>query len=108
VCRACSKPRDPREFAGGPIAGVCWHCYEWHAQAIQMLSGAPPGGCQMCNRTMAELDELSRRAGRADTRLVLHRKDGIYQILCLDCDAGYVPSRRDLYGKTPDGVKRGL
>lgn len=107
-CRACSQHRDPREFAGGPIVGVCWHCYEWHLKAMAFLSGNPPNCCQRCNHTIPELEELSRRAGRADTRLVLERKDGIYQILCVDCDAIYFPQRRDLYGKTPDGVARGL
>lgn len=107
-CRACSKHRDAREFVSNAITGVCWHCFEWHQKALAFLSGNPPDRCQMCERTMAELDELSRRLGRADTRLVLERKDGIYQVLCIDCDAVYFPKRRDLYAGTPDGMKRGL
>ena len=73
-----------------------------------MLSGSIPPGCQECHRTIQELDELSQREGRADTRLVMHVKDGIYQLLCVWCDEKYTPKRRDLYGKTPFGAARGL
>lgn len=107
-CRACSKFRDPREFAGGAVIGVCWSCYEKHLESLRFLAGAPPRGCQECGHTIAELDELSKRAGRADTRLVLERKDGIYQVLCLDCDEQYQTKRRDLYGATPYGMAKGL
>jgi hypothetical protein len=107
-CRRCSKFRDPREFAGGPVVGICWTCYSDHGKALRMLSGAIPAGCQECYKTIPELDELSRRAGRADTRLVMHVKDGIYQLLCLWCDEKYTPKRRDLYAKTPFGAKKGL
>ena len=102
-CRACSHHRDPREFVGGPIAGVCWHCYEKHVEGIAMLAGNPPQGCQVCYRTIAQLEELDQRQGKSDSRLVLERKDGIFQILCLECDGRYQAGRRDLYGKTPYG-----
>jgi len=107
-CRACSHFRDPREFSGGPIVGVCWRCYEGHIEGLAFLSGHIPKGCQECGRTYRELNELAQRAGLPDTRLVLERKDGIFQVLCLECDAKYFPKRRDLYGKTPDGIARGI
>ena len=102
-CRACSHHRDPREFVGGPIAGVCWHCYEKHVEGIAMLAGNPPQGCQVCYRTIAQLEELDQRQGKSDSRLVLERKDGIFQILCLECDGRYQSRGCDLYGKTPYG-----
>lgn len=73
-----------------------------------MLAGDPPRGCQVCYKTLPELDAISVAAGRADTRLVLESKDGIYQILCVDCDKVYQQKRRDLYGGTPYGKKQGI
>lgn len=109
TCRGCSKPRDPREFVHSPITGVCWSCYDWHAKALELLtSGRMPDGCQECGRTYQRLDELSRGNGEADSRLVLERKDGIYQVLCMPCDRAYLEKRRDLYGKTPFGAANGL
>ena len=103
-CRACSHHRDPREFVSGPVIGICWHCYERHVEALAMLAGNPPRGCQECHRTIADLEAISRRAGAADTRLVLERKDGIYQILCLPCSAVYQAKRADLFRRTPYGA----
>jgi hypothetical protein len=107
-CRACSTFRDPREFVGGVIVGVCWQCYERHQEALELLAGDPPKGCQVCLRTVADLEALSQREGQADTRLVLERKDGIYQVLCLACDEKYQAARRDLYAKTPHGWQQKL
>ena len=73
-----------------------------------MLAGNPPQGCQVCYRPLAELEELARRQGKSDTRLVLERKDGVYQILCLDCDGRYQAGRRDLYARTPYGAAKNL
>lgn len=107
-CRACSKGRDPREFAGGPIIGICWQCYERHVEALAVLSGNPPKGCQECGLTLKKIDELSRFGGLLDTRLVLERKDGIYQILCLPCDVIYRAKRADLYRNTPFGAAHAI
>lgn len=103
-CRACSHYRDPREFVGGPVIGICWQCYERHTEALAMLAGNPPRGCQECGLSVAELDAISRRAGAADTRLVLERKDGIYQMLCIPCSVVYEAKRPDLFRNTPYGA----
>lgn len=102
-CRACSQHRHPHEFVGGTVTGVCWRCYEKHLEALALLAGNPPKGCQECHRSIEDLEELTRVRGLTDTRLVLERKDGIYQILCLDCDVKYQAKRHDLFGSTPYG-----
>lgn len=104
VCRGCSRLRHPREFVHSTRQGLCWVCVEWHERALALLaSGAQPPGCQVCGRTFGELDELSKRKGLAETKLVLERRDGIYMILCLECDKTYVAKRVDLYGNTDFG-----
>ena len=40
--------------------------------------------------------------------MVLELKDGIYQVLCLDCDRIYQAQRADLYRNTPYGAARGI
>ncbi len=108
-CRRCSKHRDPREFIHSPVTGYCWRCYENHLEALNWIAtGALPKGCQVCYKTIAELDALSRSRGLADTRLVMEPKDGIYQVLCLDCDPLYQAQRADLYRNTPYGAARGI
>ena len=105
-CHYCSHLRNPKEvmrLSGGPI--MCWHCYEWHRHALQMLSGHPPPGCQECGITFAALFEA---APGGDMKMYLHAKDGIYQILCRTCSDAYVQKRVDLYGNTAFGRSRKL
>jgi len=87
--------------------GYCWHCYEWHGEALRAFAGTPPKGCQGCNRTFDELESLG---GSADVRFGFHPKDGIYQVLgkACGCSDAYERKRLDLYGSTPYGQARKL
>lgn len=103
-CHYCSRFRQPNEIANLPgRVDICWHCLEWHEKALQALSGQPPSGCQECGVTFAELIERAD-----DVRMAIHQKDGIYQVLCMNCSDRYVPKRRDLYGKTEFGHRMNL
>jgi hypothetical protein len=106
-CHYCSKQRWPHEIIRMPKGHrCCLPCYEWHRAAIDMLSrGTPPKGCQECGVTFKALEE---RPGDGNTRMMLHQKDGIYQVLCPACSDRYVVQRRDLYGRTIYGHTRGL
>jgi hypothetical protein len=103
-CHYCSISRDPRHVLpiGTGGARICLHCLEWHAAALKLLCGHPPPGCQTCGVTFAQLRD---RAPDGDTRMYVHAKDGIYQILCKPCSDAYIPKRVDLYGDTEFGKK---
>jgi len=105
-CHYCSHPRHPMEvlrLTGGPI--MCWQCFQWHQQAMRMLAGQPPRGCQECGVTFRGLEQ---RVAGGDVRMYLHAKDGIYQVLCRACSDNYVPKRVDLYAGTAFGHARKL
>jgi hypothetical protein len=105
-CRFCSKFRHPHEFIHDSTVGMCWHCHEWHLQALNvLLHGAIPRGCQECGRSYEQLEALSPTA---DVRMCLHPKDGIWQILCGECSDSYERKRLDLYGDTPFGWTKKL
>ena len=83
---------------------MCLRCYTWHSKALDLLcKGIPPPGCQDCGLTF---DDLADREG--NTKMYVHAKDGIYQILCPRCSDVYVLKRRDLYGATLFGHRKGL
>jgi hypothetical protein len=82
---------------------MCWHCYEWHQHALKMLAGKPPPGCQDCGLKFADLPEIG-----GDTKMYLHVKDGIYQVLCKTCSDAYILKRVDLYGHTAFGRSQKL
>ncbi len=100
-CRRCEKFRNPFEFVIDPIIGYCWRCYENHEEALRVLAGEPPKACQVCHTPFLE---LNAGLGRADTPMVLEFKDGLYQVLCLDCDRKYEQSQRKLLRRTPYGA----
>ena len=102
LCRRCSKPRDPREFVIDPIVGYCWHCYEHHLKAQEMLAGKLPVECGGCQRKLRELNET---APGGDVRMRMQIKDGIYQLLCIPCSDDYEAKRSDLFGGTPYGSR---
>ncbi len=101
-CRLCSKPRNPREFVGDPVVGYCFHCLDWHMQALRVLAGELPTGCQECLATLAQVGE---RTPGGDIPMRVHVKDGIYQLLCVPCSDKYERKRLDMFGKTPYGQK---
>lgn len=76
---------------------MCWQCMGWHEHALKVLAGAPPRGCQECGVTFAFLESCSPDG---NTRMYVHSKDGIYQILCPHCSDAYERKRLDLYGGT--------
>lgn len=105
-CHYCSKFRSPQEVLhiGGGVV-MCWHCFEWHQQAVRMFSGHPPRGCQECG---VSFNQLQQSSGDGDVRMYVHAKDGIYQVLCRACSDNYVAKRVDLYRDTPFGHARKL
>ncbi len=104
-CHYCSKFRSPKEIlnigTGGAV--MCWRCHQWHGEALKMLAGHPPPGCQVCSVTFEQLEE---RARGGDCKMYLHQKDGIYQILCKPCSDAYILKRADLYRPTKFGDKQ--
>src|SRR5579872_7592452 len=101
-CHYCSKWVSHHEMVaiglqqGG--ARMCWHCYEWHQAALDLLyGGKEPLGCQECGLTT---EELRRRAFGGDIQMYVHPRDGVYQVLCKKCSDAYIPKRVDLYGDT--------
>jgi hypothetical protein len=102
-CHYCSQFRSPHEITdiGQGGARMCWHCYEWHLRALDLLcNGNPPPGCQECGTAFADLE---RRAAEGNFRMYAHPKDGFYQILCQHCSDEYERKRADLYGATVYG-----
>ena len=100
-CHYCSRWRSPHEILHLPgRAKMCLRCFEWHCEALKMLSGQPPKGCQECG---VSFQALMERAGSGNTPMYLHRKDGVYQVLCRACSDRYERKRLDLYGDTVHG-----
>ena len=104
-CHYCSKFRHPSHCIHiGQSVVMCLGCYEWHQKALKMLcEGIPPSGCQSCGITF---EALFDHAG--NNRMYVHVRDGIYQILCRSCSDTYVLKRKDLYGATAFGHRKGL
>jgi len=100
-CHYCQRFHQHREIlrlTGGPV--MCWKCWQWHEHALKLLSGAIPPGCQVCGLTFADLEA---RSADGNTRMYVHMKDGLYQVLCRMCSDAYTVKRRDLYGATEFG-----
>ncbi len=104
-CRRCSRFRHPSEFIAGPVAGYCLRCYEGHRAALAVLEGGIPQACTACSRSFRELTEA---AGDADIRMYVHWQDGLYGVLCHACSDAYEQKRRDLYQRTPHGVRKAI
>lgn len=84
---------------------MCFHCYEWHLKALAVLAGTPPPGCQECGVTFGALQAAS---ADGNTRMYVHPKDGLYQVLCPLCSDRYTHKRADLYGDTAFGFAQQL
>jgi hypothetical protein len=106
-CHYCSKFRSPHEIVNIGTGGamMCWHCLEWHKEALMVLAGHPPPGCQECGVTFAELKGIDPGG---NVRMYVHPKDGLYQVLCKPCSDAYLPKRVDLYGDTQYGWDKKL
>lgn len=80
---------------------ICDYCLDWHNHAIEFLAGeSAPRGCQECGASWATLRD---RTIGAEVRMYVVPKDGVYQILCPECVAPYLPKRADLYKGTAFG-----
>ncbi len=82
----------------GESVKMCLSCQ--HAHVKNMLEFEPPPACQMCNTTVQAL------AAAGNDRMAVHYKDGVYQALCMTCDALYVQQRKDLFAKTRFGYEQ--
>jgi hypothetical protein len=72
-------------------------CENKHLEALKALStGAFDGSCSECGKTAEQL-------GQADLQMAVHYESGKYRIMCLSCNAKYVPKRKELYGGTVFG-----
>lgn len=83
---------------------MCFYCNDKMRAAWEVFE--MPEGCQgPCGRSFVAI-----AAGTPGDMVgfTLHWRDGIYQILCASCDAEYVMKRKDLYGDTEFGYKRGV
>lgn len=100
-CHYCSHfypIQDIVVFAGGLMR--CLKCHEKHLAALEVLAGKPVTACGECGITFEQLAEMS---DGQHVPMYVHAKDGLYQVLCLRCDAVYVQKRKDLYGPTAFG-----
>ncbi len=105
-CHYCSHFRSGHEVIYSPGGVVmCWHCYEWHGHALDVLAGNPPPGCQECGLMF---EELAARTPDGDCKMYVHPRDGLYAVLCKQCSDAYVLRRVDLYGPTQFGHKLNL
>lgn len=107
-CPSCSRFVSPAEilrFGDDGCVRLCARCWGKHLEALKVIgSGEPPKACQECNTPFGELaaDE------RGNSRMYIHSKDGVYQVLCSCCSDAYERKRRDLYGSTPYGNAKKL
>ena len=119
LCHYCRRGRNPGEIMHLPGgAKLCRQCYERHAAGVLALSGLrangdgtfstaapPPPECSECHLTV---EELTLRQKGGDLQMAVHYEGGLYRIMCVQCDASYVPKRRDLYGATEFGFQKRL
>jgi len=100
-CPYCSKFRSPRDIMNMPGgAKICRTCELRHLEALAALStGKFTAECSECG---------SEPEAQQDRQMAVHFEDGIYRMMCLQCDAVYVRKRRDLYGGTQFAHERKL
>lgn len=105
-CNYCSKhfpaSRLIRQFNG---VRICHNCYEAHNNAVDLIPGGPMPECQECKKTALD---LAVEQNTKTPRMVAQWKDGIYQMLCHQCSDKYEHKRRDLYGETEYGHRKGI
>lgn len=107
-CPCCSRFYSPAEilrFGEGGCVRICLKCWEKHLEVLRVLATkVPPRACQECNTAF---ESLSADA-RGNSRMYIHQKDGMYQVLCSKCHEVYERKRADLYRSTPYGYARGI
>jgi hypothetical protein len=78
---------------------ICDYCLEWQDHAMEVLGGAVPRGCQACGTSWYD---LNARSGQ-QVRMYVVPKDGIFQLLCIDCVRPHLPKTKELYKGTKFG-----
>lgn len=104
-CQYCNRfwPKSEVLEIGESIV-MCFYCHQKHHAALEIFQ--MPEACQgPCGRSF---NAIAAATPGPRVGLTVHWKDGIYQVLCAQCDADYVQKRQDLYGKTRFGYERGL
>jgi hypothetical protein len=102
-CNYCSKERPRfRVHQITQAQTICEDCLEWHEHAFDFLAGAPPRGCQQCERTW---QQISDSTPGVQVRMYVLPKDGLLQMLCADCTRIYLPQRKDLFRGTRYGAE---
>ena len=103
-CHYCSTFCHPKEFVNlGESMLMCWNCRELQTKQVEAFD--PPALCQACNRSF---EQIAADTIGDQVRMYPVWKDGVYQVLCAQCEARYVQSRKDLYGATRFGWQRKL
>jgi len=100
-CSFCSRERAGfriHQLAAGQT--ICDYCLEWHCNALEVLGGGVPRGCQECG---ASWELLRDSTLGVEVKVYVVPKDGIYQVLCLACVRKYTAKRADLYRGTRFG-----
>jgi hypothetical protein len=103
ACSWCTKHRPlwrVHRLASNQV--ICDYCLEWHYRALDFLGGAPPAGCQVCEKSW---QLLSDSTPGAVVRLYVVPKDGYLQLMCAACVAPYLPKQKQLYKGTRFGAE---
>lgn len=80
---------------------ICDYCLEWHNNALAVLAGGVPKGCQACETPW---EVLSDSTPGGSVRMYVLPKDGILQLLCAGCVKPYTMTRADLFKGTAFGA----
>lgn len=102
-CPYCTKFRSPLEIIRQPGGvTICVSCEQRHLEALSaMQTGTFTGECSECGLKAEDL-RAQNRCG-PDGAMACHFENGRYRMVCLPCDATYVPKRAELYGQTEFG-----
>jgi hypothetical protein len=100
-CAFCSHERAAhRVHALASGQTICDYCIEWHRNALDVLGGGVPRGCQECG---ASWEFLRDSTLGVEVRMYVVPKDGIYQLLCALCVRSYLVKVPDLNRHTRYG-----
>lgn len=105
-CTFCSQHYPPSELIRfSHEVRMCGKCREKHETALELLAVQQLPECMACKKSL-EVIALEQQTNHP--RLMAHWKDGIYQMLCIQCSDEYEQKRRDLYGETAYGHHKGI
>lgn len=106
-CRFCGNYQPQGDFIlpNDLAISPCLDCHRANEAALAALANKSEPGCWECRKT---LSQIAHDTGKADVRMYLHKKDGLFQLLCPRCSDAYERKRLDLYGSTPYGERKKL